>query len=260
MRMKIMKPNEKTVKAVFVLFAALNAFGYDAENNPRGMSKERRLVRHALPRRSLRMRYATLARHIQKEHPWHLIHKILLRRGLVGADLRKFAKEREVMEVWNSLKTSYAKQGKMLAPVFRREVVNLIKFLKWKPHTIKRVTLVLNPLDAYWRGYSFIVKNTGYVVVGPGTMNEITHLVRHELLHSFAPRIFIPRRFTSLKVHRRKENGGYGDRAVIEREYVVRGLNLLYERGVLHKDIRSVLRREEKRFPHIRAVLTLLEK
>ncbi|MDP3974833.1 MAG: hypothetical protein Q8P88_00905 [Candidatus Jorgensenbacteria bacterium] len=257
--MKVMKPNEKTTKVVFVLFAALNALGYDEENNPHGMSKERRAVRRALPRRGLRMRYAALARHMRKEHPWHLIHKVLLKRGSINMDLRKFAKEREVARLWLALRAPLAKQAKMLAPVFKREVAELIKFLKREPRAIKRVIFVFNPLDAYWRGYSFIVKDTGYVIAGPGTKYEIARLVRHELLHFLAPRIIIPHRFTSPKAHHKKGNEGYGNRTVIAREYVVRGFNLLYEREVLRKNIASELRRETRRFPHIREVLSILK-
>lgn len=259
MGIRIVKPSNKIVKAIFVLFVALNALGYDEENNPHGMSKERRAVRRALLRREWRPRYSTLARRMRKEHPWYFIHKILLERGLINADLRKFAKEREVARLWLALRAPLAKQEKMFAPVFKREVAELIKFLKREPHDIKWVTFTFNPLDAYWRGYSLIVRNVGYVVVGPGTKHEIAHLVRHELLHFLAPRIAIPRRFTSPKTHHKKGNEGYGSRTVIAREYVVRGLNLLYEREFLKKNITPELRREARRFPHMGEVLAILK-
>lgn len=262
MRMKIARPSERTAKAIFVLFVAMNALGYNDENNPRGMSKERRMVRQALPRRSLRRRYAALARHMRKEHPWHLIHKVLLgkKNDTVSSDLRKFTKEPEVKILWRTLWASLMKRERILAPIFKREATRLIAFLEREPRSIKQATLIFNPLDAYWRGYGFTVRNTGYVVTGPGTKSEVARLVRHELLHFLAPRISIPPRFTSPKAHRRRGNEGYGDRAVMAREYVVRGLGLLYEREALHRNITPALRREEKRFPHTRAILALLEK
>jgi len=51
---------------------------------------------------------------------------------------------------------------------------------------------------------------------------------------------------------------GYGIPSIVNREYVVRSLSLLYDATVLKRDISKVVKHEEKEFPYIKEALALI--
>jgi hypothetical protein len=121
------------------------------------------------------------------------------------------------------------------------------------------VIFITNFLDAFWRGYSIRIKDTIYLVIGPGAEKNDCELIRHEILHAFAPQLSLPKSLTAPADHRNAAALGYQGYPAINREYVVRGSNLLYESRVLHKDISKSIKTEKILFPSIEEVLTLIK-
>lgn len=262
---------------VFVLFSALNAMGYDDENNPEGMTPARKKVRRVLLGYNWNEKYPRLKRAIEKNHPWHLLNAILAKSkkikkaSVLGgfiSDFRKFSDEPLARELWQIFKIRQAKEAKKLLPLFERKVTKLVAFISRPPPELKKIVLIINPLDSYWNGYTFGVgvgfwrgvEGVGYIVIGPYVKKrQIELLIRHELLHLLAPALRLPRRIIAGQ-HRNKRlvAMGYGVPSVINREYVVRSLNLYYESVVLKMDISKAIKREEKDFPHIRKAIEFM--
>ena len=172
-------------------------------------------------------------------------------------DLKRFSQEKVVKSEWNGLKIYLERETKKITPLFKREVNCLVAFLGTPQKQLTKIILITNPLDAYWRGYSFNIKGVGYLIVGPGAKRKEGRLIRHELLHLIAPAIQIPRKITTDQSHKHLIAEGYGGRQAVNNEYVVRSLNLLYERGVIKKNISQAIKHEESNFPHIRKVMQI---
>ncbi len=245
-----------------MLFAALNAMGYNYENNSKGMSSARKKTRTALKRHDWRGRLPTLSRAIERHHPWFLIHALFVKPSKLSrssaSDFQKFSKDQLIQKLWKSLKTDITKENKGLFPLFKKETIKIIEFLKISP-SVRKIILIANPLDAYWRGYSFKIKSTGYIVVGPGAKKNNGETMRHELLHLLAPTFRLPRKLTVSRAL--PAATGYTGCRIINRECVIRALNILYQKQVLHSNISPALKREEKHFPRIeKCVISLKEK
>lgn len=185
----------KNQKDVFILFSALNSMGYNDENNNQGMHPIRRKVRNYLLACNWSKEYPELNKIIKKHHPAQLLIKILQRLSI--SDFKKFSKEPLIQKLWTKFKNSQEKETKKIFPLFQREVVYLIRFINKKPSDVKKLVLIINLLDAYWRGYGFKIAETGYVIVGPGADKNQGELIRHELLHLLAPTLRLPRRITT---------------------------------------------------------------
>lgn len=249
-----------------MLFSFLNMVGYDVENRTAGMSPVRKKVRDVLLGYRWNGKYPHLVRATRTNHPWHLLKVIFAKPKTIRSDstlssfisdFRKFSQEPLVRKLWGVLKAHQAKEARKLFPLFARETARLIVFTSWPPREVKKIVLIANPLDAYWSGYELKIGGIGYIVVGPGAETNQGELIRHELLHLLAPRIRIKQWIPSRDV-KRLAAIGYVGRRLINREYVVRGLNFIYESEVLKKDITRDIKREEKDFPHIREVVNHL--
>lgn len=271
---KIPKLETRSPRDVFVLFAALNAMGYDEENNAKGMAPARKKVRGVLLGYNWNEKYPGLKRAFQEYGPWHILNAILAKpknakkTSMLGGclqDLGRFSKEPLVRELWPIVKARQTRDAKKLFPLFQRETSRLIAFISRLPKRVKKIALIVNPLDAYWRGYGFGVsvgfwsglRGISYVIVGPGAEKNQGELIRHELLHILAPALQIPRRIVG-RNRKRMMALGYGSPRIINREYVVRGLNFLYEKEVLERNIAKDIQREAKDFPHINDALVFL--
>lgn len=264
---RIPKLEAENSREVFVLFSALNAMGYDDENNIRGMSPARQRIRKILLRHDWDKRYPKLKKAIGSDHPWHLLNAVLTKPKIKKtsvlntfiSDIRKFSQEPLIRKLWTVFRIYQAEETKKLSPLFKEEATRLIKFISQPTRDIKRIVLIVNPLDAYWRGYGFGIGETGYVVVGPGIRRRQSELIRHELLHVLTPPFQIPRRITAGQSRKRLAALGYGSLSAINREYVVRSLNLLYEEAILKKDISQAIKHAEKDFPNIKEALAFMK-
>lgn len=237
--------------------------GYDDENNPDGMSPLRKLVRKTLARYDWNRAYPALSQAVTRHHPWYLARMLLLTklpnstRGFIS-DLRNFSNKPMVQALWKSSKTSRAREAQRIVPFLQREVVKLTHFLK-KPVAIERVLLTPNLLDAYWRGYGIKIKSVGYIIVGPGAEKNDGELIRHELLHVMAPIMRMPERIISPRIHKRLARLGYTTKSAISHEYIVRGLDLLYQNECFGKNITLMIKKEEGMFPRIKEAITLVK-
>ncbi len=242
---------------VFVLFAALNALGYDDESRISGMSLLRRRTRGSLRRHVRSQKYPQLKRFFHAHSPWHLL--IFTLRGSSIPALRSFSKEPAVRALWREARTRQEAELGKISTLFARETVRLIRLVGKPVRPIDRIVLIPNLLDAYWRGYCLRVRRVCYIVVGPGAEKNGGELIRHELLHLLAPNIHLPLPAHSPKIRARLSRQGYSNQSIINREYVVRGLNLLYESEFLSKNIRASVVRERRNFPYIRKVIKSLK-
>lgn len=252
---------------VFLLFVALNAMGYDEENNSQGMSTARRKVRGVVAGRNWGGKYPSLKRAIKTYGPWRLLRTIFAHHKHVrkipalsnfSTDLGKLSREPSIQKLWEFVKAHQAEETKKLFPLFERETARLVAFIGRAPRGIGKIVLIANPLDAYWRGYGLTIGKIGYIVVGPGAEKGSGELIRHELLHILAPSLRFPVLTATGKNYRQLAAMGYGNPRIVEREYVVRGLNLLYRAAMLKRDISDAVRREQKHFPRIREAMSLI--
>lgn len=273
---KIPKLEARNSRDVFALFSALNAMGYDDENNPAGMSPMRKKVRKILGQCDWAGRYPRLQREAKMGQPWWALNAMLAktknikkssRIGRLFSDLAKFSKEPAVRRIWPIYEAQQNKENRKLTHLLKREVPRLTAFIG-QPAGVKKVIFIANPLDAYWRGYVFGTAvgfwrgpaETGYVVAGPcAKERQIELLIRHELLHIIAPPFRLPRKIIGRR-SKRLTKMGYTTLRIINREYVIRAINLLYESGVLEKDILRAVRKEQKDFPHIREAIEFVAK
>ena len=265
---QIPKLEVRNPRDVFMLFSALNAMGYNDENNTKGMTLVRKKIRNVLLGYDWNEKYPKLKKAFKTYHPWHLLNAILAKPKKIKktstldgfiSDLRKFSKEPLVRKLWRDFKIYQTKEAKKLFPLFEKETARLIAFINQLPKRTKKIVFITNPLDAYWSGFALSAGEIGYIIVGPGAEKNHGELIRHELLHLLTSPLRLPRRITADRHHKRLATMGYGNPRIINREYVVRSLNLLYESVVLKRNISKATKYEEKNFPHIREALTFMK-
>lgn len=261
-----LKIQYQSSKDIFILFCALNAMGYDDENNTRGMHPVRKKIRSILLKYDWDKKYPHLKKVFKKNHPWHLLNAILANSKNVKKtsslddfiiNLKNFSKEPLLWELWKAFRIYQIKETKKLFSLFKEQTIGLIKFVNKPILNIKKIIFIVNPLDAYWRGYGFKITETGYIIVGPGADKNQGELLRHELLHILAPNFRLTTQI--LSPAKSLVNIGYNNKKTIRREYIIRALNLLYEEKILKNKLSKIARREQKDFPKIKEVLRLLE-
>ena len=261
-----LKIEVKKSKEVFTLFCVLNALGYDEENNAKGMSPVRKRVRKILSKHNWNEKYPELKKIIGKYHQYYLLKALFTKSKKISSlnrfvsHLKKISKEKIILKLWKIDKTYQMKEAKRIYPLFKREINRLIKFIGKSPKQIEKFILIANPLDAYWRGYGFVIQKTAYVIVGPGAQDRGGRLIRHELLHILKPILQILLPAATNKDRMRLAAMGYGTRRAINEEYLVRSLNLLYESEILKKSITKDVKNEEKIFPRFWKAMALVKK
>lgn len=133
---------------VFLLFAALNAMGYDGENNAGGMSAAREQVRNALSGYGWKGTYPGLAAAFKKYHPWPILNAIFAKqkyvkeRSVLGRclrDLEKFSKEPVVRTLWPIVKAGQARDARKLSALFHRETSRFTAFLGQPPREAENI-------------------------------------------------------------------------------------------------------------------------
>jgi hypothetical protein len=190
---------------LFTLFAALNAGGYDEENNERGMSPARVQVRAALAGKPLpslgRLRpYLQMCRfiHVSQCATW------ILQRGpaprfaravdgwavttpafpFLGFDraLAAFYDEAGIAGLWQAQRPAYDAEITRYRDLVTPAVDDVFAYLKITRPPTEGVIVLPNLLDAYWRGYGPRVGDLSYVVMGPAIEPNIG-LIQHEAMH-----------------------------------------------------------------------------
>ena len=242
-KLRIPKLETKNSRDIFSLFVALNAMGYDDENNSVGMSSTRKKVRSVIQQYNFKTQYNTIARTLDKHHPWYLIRTILIAKSCHSsqnfiANIKRFSNEPIVKELWEITKADRTKESQKIGQFFKREVTQLIRFFNKELSHLKRLILEINLLDVYWRGYAIKIKSTGYIIVGPGATKNNNELIRHELLHLLAPSFRLPRRLVAC--HSSPATASYIGYRVRNRECIVRALNLLYQKRILRTNINPI--------------------
>ncbi len=251
---------------VFSIFVTLNVMGYDDENNPRGMSPIRMAIRKkVVASGNWKDKYPEIYKNIKANHFWHLLNKILNRKKTGDKnnflkELHTFSKEHLVQEAWKKFQI-YEKREfiKIDNSSMRNEISRFLSYIGRPNKKINKIKIILNPLDAYWRGYGLKIGNNGYIVAGPGMDKNNYELIRHEILHLFYYSFRIPAYMTYVKTHKKIAFFGYVNSKMIREEYIVRALNLLYEKDVLKKDIRTDIKKEGKNFPYLNKVMALIK-
>ena len=193
---------------LFTLFAALNAAGYDEENNEQGMSEVRRQVRAALtgaggetPRLPAMLRpYLALCRtiHVSQCATW------ILQRGpapafaravdgwalnapafpFLGFDraLAAFYRQADIAGLWAAQRPAYEAEIARYRSLATPAVAEVFAYLRIAAPPTAGVVVLPNLLDAYWRGYGPRVGDLSYVVMGPAVEPNVG-LIQHEAMH-----------------------------------------------------------------------------
>lgn len=190
---------------LFTFMAALNAAGYDDENNPGGLHPVRQAVRAQLDGQPLpslsRLRWRLrLCRVI---HESQCIHWLLQRGGppaferqadgwwlpvpaflFLGFDtaLRDFYVEAEIARLWAEHRPAYEAEVTRYQDLLGPSLQTTLGYLRLSAPATGRVVMLPNLLDAYWRGYGPAVGSTSYIVSGPAQRPNVG-LVQHEFMH-----------------------------------------------------------------------------
>lgn len=249
----------KNAEDIFVLFALLNAIGYDDENNDKGMHPMRKRVRKQLSAIDWKEKYPQCKNLLEEYHPGWLLLNILKKKETAKPTktqkiLEQVKKDPLMRKLWNEYKSDQKGEYKETFSVFKEEISSIVNFIGLMPKNIHTLALAINPLDAYWRGYGLVVKETGYIVIGSGNKQQKRNVIRHELMHILAPTIKIPSELLMHPKNKSLSAIGYGTKSILNRECVVRALQIVYEVEVLKKDLEQALS-EEAEFSTIREVV-----
>ncbi len=187
---------------LFTLMAALNAAGYNDENNEKGMSPVRQRVRSQLAARNipslLRLRLYFRA------HPSQYVAWVLQRGepplfgravtqwsidgvpafafwGLDSA-LADFYREADIASLWREVEPDYAREIARERPIVNPAVDAAFDYVRVKKEDTAPIIVLPNLMDAYWRGYGPKVGDTSYIVLGPSDTPNPS-LIQHEALH-----------------------------------------------------------------------------
>ncbi len=252
-----LKIQYKFSKDIFVLFCALNAFGYDDENNENGMHPLRKEIRKTLLRSDFPQKYPNMKKILYSRHQFWFLKDLFKNPPKKITIFKRFSKDTAIKKLWPKFKKIQLKESKKIFPLFKEQTIGLIKFINNSNLNIKKIILIFNPLDAYWRGYGLKINKTGYVIAGPGAAEN---LLRHELLHILAPNFKIPSKIIMAgRKNKALISMGYGSKKALNNEYIVRALNLLYESDALKKDISKKIKKEQINFPEIQKVINIIK-
>lgn len=120
----------------------------------------------------------------------------------------------------------------IILPKINKEADKLFQFSGQFPKRINKMFLIINLLDAYWRGYQITDSKNAYIVVGPGAEKNHCELIRHELLHLIANKFKIN---INVKISAELKKLGYNNKKIINEEFIVRAINFLYDKIIIKK-------------------------
>lgn len=246
------------------IFIALNLFNYSEENNPKGMSALRKKLREEASKADFVKKYPIVKRMAQSYHPWHLIDFALTKKTGKGHqkfyhELKEFSAEPTVRKYRELVAEEQLKKLDSLTRYFLKELTRIFYFLGQPKLDFDKIVLIFNPLDAYWRGYSFKVGKSLYLITGPGSINERLNVLSHELFHAFANNYRLPRSFSTC-ISEKMAQHGYSSVNNIRREYLVRALNLIYLSRIKgEKYMNAALNGIQRDFPDIKEAVAYME-
>ena len=253
----------KNAEDIFVLFALLNAIGYDDENNDKGMYPMRKRVRKQLSAVDWKEKYPQCKNLLKEYHPgWLLLDALKKRETAKPPKIQKVLEQIKndllMRKLWNEYKSDQKRECEEMLPIFKEEISSIVDFIGVMPKNINTLALAINPLDVYWRGYGLAVKETGYIIIGPGNKQQKRNVMRHELMHILAPKIAIPQNILEHPKNKVLAKMGYSTKSVLNREYVVRAVQIAYEVEILKKDLEQALL-EEPEFPKIKEAVEFVQ-
>jgi len=273
---------------LFTLFAALNATGYDDENNEQGMSQVRQHVRAVLASRPLpslrRLQpYMAMCRSI---HPSWCVAWVLQRgpppdfdRAVEGWWLPKpafpflgfdralasFYQQADIASLWQQHRPAYEGEIERYRAAASPAVDAVLAYLKTPEPPTRGVIVLPNLLDAYWRGYGELVGDVSYVVMGPAVQPNIG-LIQHEAMHPIINSMVdahldaigeaqSDRLFAGLKP--RLASSGYGTWPSILHECAIRAIEVRLRDPAQHE--RLIRQEEAQGFTLVRPLAARLE-
>lgn len=193
---------------IFTVYAYMNVAGYSEEQNGLGMHPVRQKVRDRLSA----LDPAKLEVEYMKTHPaptWAYAYRVLMLgnpprfapQRLRDSDKLEDFVQKSLKDLPDVLGRFYAQSNiselhkevlrdlnfdnaKLL---YEKELVSVLKetlsYLRWKGDLpFDRLSVVINPLDTYWRHSNYQVNNLAYIVVGP-VSDRIDKALTHELIH-----------------------------------------------------------------------------
>jgi len=188
---------------LFTLMAAMNAAGYDEENNEDGMHPVRQAVRAELASKKLKS-LGRLRIQLRLVHPYSYVVWTLQRSSppafarqlegwwvvgppaavFFGLDdgLRQFYNEADIATLWQQSLPEYEAEIARYQTEAGPAVQRMLAYLRLKNTPTDRIVVLPNLLDAYWRGYGPHVGSVSYIVAGPAETPNIA-LIQHEAMH-----------------------------------------------------------------------------
>jgi hypothetical protein len=197
---------------LFVIYLILNLSGYDDENNKKGMHPIRKKIRKNFLKYKKRYKelFGTMKGILKKIHSHNVVQIFLIKREGVRIikknyyrgflkdlkrveenllAIKKFEKETNLKNFYQKQYLSHLKtiiESKKAQNRLKKSQKDIVDFveakIRWK------ISVVLNLLEAYWRGNCFFLsKGNALVVSGPDTkkINRYIswHNIAHETLH-----------------------------------------------------------------------------
>lgn len=188
---------------LFTLMAALNAGGYNDENNEQGMHPVRQAVRAALATKPLSTRLWLHTQLCRRLHESKCIEWVLQRgapptfaRAVEGwwvdvpaflfagfADaLQDFYGEAEIATLWRAHQPAHAAEAARYQAHLDPALQTVYTYLQVQPAPDAYVVMVPDLLNAYWRGYGPQIGPISYIVSGPA-LDPNVGLLQHEVMH-----------------------------------------------------------------------------
>jgi hypothetical protein len=202
-------------RAIFDVFALLNAGGYDDENSPDGMHSVRKMVREQISETTP----APLRQAVRQYYKGHAVDNVNYAYGVVAvatsgpprfafskgwaeiagqspfsrladlpALLREFHKNARLDSIYGRVRSEYAKAASARRGAVLREVAAVMEYCGAKTPKelagngeVKRAIIVPNLLESYEAAFSFVWDDIFYSVEGP---QRYPGYNPHEFVHS----------------------------------------------------------------------------
>lgn len=266
-KVKILLKNNKDIFALFCLF---NSYGYDTENRKEGMNKTRVSVRKNLKKITDKNLNKKIRAFLKDKHQYFLIEMLFNKNKELIQILKSFDKLEKVDFLWKKCKPNHEKELKRYKNI-KKDINIILNLLDLQRYPVKKIVLIPNLLDAYWRGYGPTIKNTQYIIFGPSPYQN-NHLITHEFLHSVFNKNTKDQKIINLfkegsKILKNNYNRsdfskiGYSERQVILSEYLIRAFHIFFKQKFKKENINEALRNDFKKgFVLIKKFLSLIEK
>lgn len=190
---------------IFTIFAALNAAGYNDENNPQGMHPVRQIVRERLASKHLKGVNA-LSRFVHNGAEFGFTQWVLSMYGEPPAFnpikkknpffswiskqfyfepddcLRSFYQEANIESLWKEFRPNYEAEINRYQPLVDDAVKKTLLYLRIEKPQTSQIIVIPNLLESYWTGCGAKSGQTTYIILGPSPEPNIIG-VQHEYMH-----------------------------------------------------------------------------